>query len=150
MKPMSRREAVGGMAGLALSGALPSVAPIDDARADDAHRPLARLKQSVSRWCYGRIPLDDLCVAARDIGLVAIDLLDEKDWATPAKYGLTCAMANGFGTIPRGFNRLEQHDKLVADGERMIPLAAAAKVPNIVCLCGTSACISEADGGVCS
>jgi hydroxypyruvate isomerase len=140
MKPMSRREAMGSLAGVALTGALPAV------EAANTRPARARLRQSVSRWCFGRIPLDDLCAAARDIGLVAIDLLDEKDWATPAKYGLTCAMANGFGTIPRGFNRLEHHDKLVADGERMIPLAAAAKVPNIVCFSGNRAGLSDAEG----
>ncbi len=80
------------------------------------------------------------------MGLQAIDLLDEKDWITPAKYGLTCAMANGFGSIPRGFNRPDQHDKLVADAERMIPLAAAAKVPNIVCFSGNRAGLSDGEG----
>src|SRR4051812_49656770 len=80
-----------------------------------------RLKHSVSRWCYGRIPLDDLCKAAKDIGYSAIDLLDEKDWETPKKYGLACAMANGFGSIPVGFNTLANHDKLVADATAMIP-----------------------------
>ena len=49
--PMSRRRAVGTMAGIAASAAL---AP--DARALAAHdHPTrgGRLKQSVSRWCYG-------------------------------------------------------------------------------------------------
>ncbi len=77
---------------------------------------------------------------------MAIDLLDETDWATPAKHGLTCAMANGFGTIPRGFNRPDNHDKLVADAERMIPLAAAAGVPNIVCFSGNRAGMSDGEG----
>jgi hydroxypyruvate isomerase len=105
-----------------------------------------RLKHSVSRWCYGRIPLDDLCKAAKDIGYHSVELLDEKDWEVPKKYGLTCAMANGFGTIPVGFNDLANHDKLVADATRMIPLAAAAAVPNIVCFSGNRRGISDSDG----
>ena len=137
MKAMSRREAVGSLAGVALAGALPETA---------LDRPSARLKQSVSRWCYSRIPLDQLCAAARDMGLQAIDLLDEKDWAVPRQHGLICSMANGFGTIPRGFNRLEHHDKLVADGERLIASAAAAGVPNIVCFSGNRAGLSDAEG----
>jgi hydroxypyruvate isomerase len=130
---MSRRQAMGTLATIALAGSVPSPAP-------------GRLKQSASRWCYGKIPLDDLCVAAREIGLAGIDLLDEKDWATPRKYGLTCSMANGFGTIPRGFNRPNLHDKLVADAERMIPLAAAARVPNIVCFSGNRDGLSDGEG----
>ncbi|HEX7937439.1 MAG TPA: TIM barrel protein, partial [Gemmatimonadaceae bacterium] len=105
-----------------------------------------RLKHSVSRWCYGRIAIDDLCEAAKNIGYKAIDLLDEKDYATPAKHGLTCAMANGFGSIPVGFNRPDNHDKLVADAERMIPTVAAAGIPNIVCFSGNRAGLSDGEG----
>ncbi len=105
-----------------------------------------RLKQSVSRWCYARIPLDELCKAAKGMELSAIDLLDEKDWLVPKQFGLVCAMANGFGTIPRGFNRPDQHDKLVADGEAMIPKAAAAGVPNIVCFSGNRGGMSDGEG----
>ena len=105
-----------------------------------------RLKQSVSRWCYGRIPLEDLCAAAKQFGYKSVELLSENDWPTPAKFGLTCAMANGFGTIPVGFNRPDNHDKLVADGERLIPLAAAAGVPNIVCFSGNRAGLSDGEG----
>jgi len=109
-------------------------------------RSAGRLKQSVSRWCYGKIPIDDLCEAAKTIGYKSVELLDEKDWATPAKHGLVCAMANGFGTIPVGFNRPDNHAKLVADAERMIPLAAAAGVPNIVCFSGNRAGLSDGEG----
>jgi len=105
-----------------------------------------RLKQSVSRWCYGKIPLDDLCIAAKAIGFRSVELLDEADWGAPRRHGLVCAMANGFGTIPVGFNRLDQHDRLVADAERMIPRAAAAGVPNIVCFSGNRAGMSDGEG----
>ena len=115
-----------------------------DAR--DDRRAAARLKQSISRWCYGRIPLDDLCEAAKAIGYSSVELLDEKDWATPKQHGLVCAMANGFGTIPVGFNRPDNHDKLVADATAMIPKAAAAGVPNIVCFSGNRAGLSDGEG----
>ena len=113
------------------------------------HRPSPiahRLQQSVSRWCYGRIPLDDLCEAAKAIGYKSVELLDEKDWPVVTKHGLVCAMANGFGTIPVGFNDPANHDKLVADGSAMIPKAAAAGVPNIVCFSGNRRGMSDADG----
>ena len=95
---------------------------------------------------YSGTDLDDLCEAAKTIGYKSVELLDEKDWTTPAKHGLACAMANGFGTIPVGFNRPDNHDKLVADAERMIPLAAVAGVPNIVCFSGNRAGMSDGEG----
>jgi hydroxypyruvate isomerase len=105
-----------------------------------------RLKQSVSRWCYGRIPLDDLCKAAKDIGYRGIDLLSESEWEVPKQYGLICSMANGFGSIPVGFNTPANHDKLVADAEAMIPKAAAAGIPNIVCFSGNRRGMSDGEG----
>ena len=73
-------------------------------------------------------------------------MLDEADWATPPKHGLQCALANGFGTIPVGFNRPDNHDKLIAAAEKMIPAAAAAGVPNIVCFSGNRAGLSDGEG----
>ena len=113
------------------------------ARVFGATRSTGRLKQSVSRWCYQKIPLDDLCDAAKSIGYRSVELLDPNDWAAPRKHGLVCAMSNGFGTIPVGFNRKDNHDKLVADAERMIPMAAAAGVPNIVCFSGNRGGLSD-------
>jgi hydroxypyruvate isomerase len=55
-------------------------------------------------------------------------------------------MANSFGTIPVGFNRPDNHDKLVADGERLIPLAAAAGVRKIVVFSGNRSGMSDGEG----
>ena len=147
---MNRRDAINlGLASWALG--LESVGEGSGLRSSvdglrSAVAPSGRLKHSVSRWCFGRIPLDDLCKSARDIGYKAIDLLSEADYATPAKHGLACAMANGFGSIPVGFNRPDNHDKLVADAERMLPLVAAAGIPNIVCFSGNRAGMSDGEG----
>jgi hydroxypyruvate isomerase len=123
-----------------------AIAALAPWRAGALARSSDRLRQSVSRWCYGKIPLDELCAAARQIGYRSVELLDEKDWSAPARHGLACAMANGFGTIPVGFNRPDHHDKLVSDAERMIPRAAAAGVPNIVCFSGNRAGLSDGEG----
>jgi hydroxypyruvate isomerase len=105
-----------------------------------------KTNQSVSRWCYGKLSLDDLCKSAKEFGYAAIDLLSENEWATPARYGLVCSLANGFGSIPVGFNRPDHHAKLIADGERLIALAAAAGVPNIVVFSGNRAGMSDGEG----
>ena len=44
-----------------------------------AAAPAGRLKQSVARWCYARIPLDDLCRQAAEMGLAGVDLVDPPD-----------------------------------------------------------------------
>jgi len=95
-----------------------------------------RLKQSVCRWCYGGLSLDQLCIAAKQIGLVSIDLLSENEWATAAKYGLTCAMPNGPGNISDGWNEPKNHDRLVKESERLLPLVKAAGLPSMILLSG--------------
>ena len=44
-----------------------------------------RLKQSVSRWPYQAIPLPEFCRACADMGLTAVDLLEEPDWPVVAQ-----------------------------------------------------------------
>jgi len=141
MRNVSRRQVLGTLGTLGAAAALPTNLSLAEVA-----RPAARLKQSVSRWCYGRIPLDDLCESAKAIGYKSVELLSEKEWEVPKKHGMACAMANGFGTIPVGFNRPDNHDKLVADAERMIPLVAAAGVPNIVVFSGNRAGLSDGEG----
>ncbi len=117
------------------------------AAADKPGKLKGHINHSVCRWCYGKLSLDDLCKAAVQIGIKSIDLTGPKDWPTLAKYGLTCAMGNGAGMgIPKGFNRLELHDKLVADYEKLIPQAAAAKIPNVICLSGNREGLDDEQG----
>ena len=96
-----------------------------------------RLKQSVARWCYSKISLDDLAKAGADMGLSAIDLLSKpEDWPTARKYGLVPTVTPGAGTIPDGWNRKESHDRLEKEMLGNIALAAAAKVPNVITFSG--------------
>jgi hydroxypyruvate isomerase len=106
----------------------------------------AKIKQSVCRWCYRDIPLEDLCASAKAMGFSSVELLSENEWAVARKHGLECAISNSFGSIDVGFNRREHHDKLVTDGERLIPLAAAAGVTKIVVFSGNRAGLADVEG----
>ena len=144
MGDMNRRRALGALGALAAATTLAPHAALGERLPS---RPSGgRLKLSVSRWCYGKIALDDLCESAKAIGYKSVELLSEAEWMVPQRHGLACAMANGFGTIPVGFNRPSNHDKLVADATRMIPLAAAAGIPNIVCFSGNRGGMSDGEG----
>jgi hydroxypyruvate isomerase len=79
---------------------------------------------------------EELVRNAARIGYQAIDLLGPEDWPVAKKYGLTCSMSRGPGTIANGFNRKEHHAEQVAEMRRMIDLAADAGVPNVICFSG--------------
>src|SRR5262245_6997891 len=81
-----------------------------------------RLKQSVSRWCYNSIPMPEFCRAVADMGLTAIDLLEEPEWAVARDHGLVCSMGYaGGGSIPDALNVKANHDTIVRNFERTIP-----------------------------
>src|SRR6266536_6104212 len=122
---MERRELLKTLGAVAATAA---ITPKDALVRATSHANAGRLKLSISRWCYGKIPLDDLCEIAKGIGYKSVELLDPGDFAAVKRHGLVCAMSNGFGTIPVGFNRPDNHDKLVAGGEERIAQAAAAGV----------------------
>jgi hydroxypyruvate isomerase len=105
-----------------------------------------RLKQSVCRWCYGKMPLDELCRNAAEIGLRSVELLTEKEWSTPTRYGLICAVGMGPTTIPRGWNRVEHHDEFVRECERLLPLAKQAGIPNLIVFSGNRDGLSDSEG----
>jgi hydroxypyruvate isomerase len=103
-----------------------------------------RLRQSVSRWPYNKIPLPDFCTAIADMGLTAIDLLEEPDWAVARDHGLTCSMGYaGGGSIRDGLNVTANHDAIVRNFERLSPRAAAMKVPNVITFFGNRRGMSD-------
>jgi hydroxypyruvate isomerase len=115
-----------------IAGGLTLAASIGSAKPGTA----GRIKQSVARWCYRHMSLDELCRNAAEMGLSGIDLVDHTEWPTVQKYGLVPAMTPGAGTIPDGWNRIENHDRLVKEMQENISRAAAAKVPNVITFSG--------------
>jgi hydroxypyruvate isomerase len=114
--------------------------------AADAATPGTRINHSACKWCYGDIPLEDLCVAGKALGLQSIELLMPNDFVVLQKHGLTCAMVGNpvgttasevkVGTIVKAFNRLEHHDALVAAYEPHLKAAAEVGAKNVICFSG--------------
>jgi len=141
MDPITRREALasGTAAILARVGA-----PLAAAAQEGKAVTKGRLKQSVSRWCYGKIPMPEFCKAVAAMGLTAIDLLGEADWPVVRDHGLICSMGNaGGGSIPDGLNVKANHDNIVRNFERLIPKAKSRQVPNVITFFGNRKGMSD-------
>jgi hydroxypyruvate isomerase len=131
---VSRRALLGRLAvaagGVLASPAVPAATPAAS---------VGRLKQSVCRWPYDRIPLPEFCRRARKIGLAAIDLLHIDEWPVAHDAGLDVSL--GYASrrekfIETGFNDPSNHPLLLEELEIAIPLAARARVPNIIAMFG--------------
>jgi hydroxypyruvate isomerase len=116
------------------------------APATETAKGKGRLKQSVCKWCYSRMSLDDLSRNAAAMGIRSVELLGPDDWPTVKRYGLTCAMASGPSGIVEGWNRAADHDKLVKESERLLPLVAEAGLPNMIVFSGNRRGLSDAEG----
>lgn len=144
---MNRRKMIGGIAGAAAITAVSPINSVFAGTASDDTTLKGNIHHSVSQWCYGDIPLEDFARSCKNMGIGSIELLEEKDWPVVIKAGLKCAV--GYATdwgIPKGFNRLENHDKLIADFENKIPKAAAAGVPNLICFSGNREGLDDNEG----
>jgi len=142
---MNRNQAIKKMAATALGAmALPQISKSMEALPDAIK---GKINHSVCQWCYSDIPLDELCAAAKRMGIKSIDLLNSTQWATAAKYGLTCAMAyaNDWG-LQKGFNNPAFHEQLLKDYSLNIPKASEAGLKNVICFSGNANGLSYEQG----
>jgi hydroxypyruvate isomerase len=124
------------------------------AQADPAAAPTklkGNINHSVCRWCYSKIKLDDLCVAGKEMGLVAIDLLNPPDFETVKQHGLVCSMVSfptidGLGGIGKAFNRTEHHDKLTQAYTQRLQETADAGYERLICFSGNRAGLDDETG----
>jgi hydroxypyruvate isomerase len=143
MGTLSRRRILGASATCA-AGALLNATAHSKQASPAAELRKNRIHQSVSRWCYQQIPLEDLCVAAARMGLKGIDLLQPEEYEIPRRHGLICTMGYaGGGEINKGLNRMENHASIEAGLRKYVPLAAKSGVPNVVIFSGLRCNASE-------
>ena len=95
------------------------------------------IRHSVSRWCFGKYPLEEFLPILKDIGIPAIDLIGPDDWDTLKKHGIDCSMCNGAEiNLVDGWNEPKFHEQLVKNYTEMIPKVAAAGYKNLICFSG--------------
>ncbi len=154
MSSISRRKMLkSAIAGTALASSVPMASSISWGQEKPSASPgtpmprKGNIRQSVSRWCYAKMSLDELCAYSAQIGLKGVDLLEPQDFEVPRKYGLICTMgyANA-GTIPDALNVVANHDKIEAGLRQNIPLAAKAGVPNVITFSGNRRGMSDEEG----
>jgi hydroxypyruvate isomerase len=149
---LSRREILKNSAGLAGLGLFGSSMEERFKKADLAVGAdlKGKVQHSACRWCYDKIPFEELIVNAKRIGLSSIELTGPDEWDILKKYDMTAAI--GWGKYPAGmnipnfFNRIKNHDGLVGFYEDIIPKAAKAGVKNIIAFSGNRDGLSDEDG----
>jgi hydroxypyruvate isomerase len=140
MKKSNRRDA---LKKIVAGTAAASVAPfISSFAAEEINSKKLKLKgninHSVCQWTYNHIPLEELCVEVKKIGIGAIDLIAPKDWPMLKKYGLYSSMCYIAGkvSLTEGWNNKTFHPQLIKDFSETIPLVKEAGYKNLICFSG--------------
>jgi hydroxypyruvate isomerase len=149
---LSRRAAARTLSGTGAVLAAAAALRPHMAFAQTGPRLKGNVNHSVCKWCYGKIPLEEMCQAGKQMGLASIELLGPEDWPTLKKHGLICAMCSGpsgpkgIGGIGNAWNRVENHDWLVEAYEKRIAEVADAGFTNVICFSGNRAGLDDEKG----
>lgn len=145
---MKRRDAMratglAAMGGLMAGGASAATQLVQPAVVKPTKK---RIRQSVCRWCYEKIPAREFYKAVVDSGLTAVDLLKPDEWGLAREFGLTCSVGYAdAGTIRDGLNNPANHKKIITGLTANIPKAKAAAVPNVITFFGNRGGMSDAE-----
>lgn len=140
-----RRALLKGIAGLGVLGAAASSALAQT----DARK--GRIKQSVCLWCYNgfmkrtQMELDPFAESCAAMGLRSIELVGPDKWPALRKHGLICAMTPSHG-IPKGLNRIENHDACLSAIRKSIEATSEAGFPNVITLSGNREGMDDQQG----
>ncbi len=145
---MSRRSALStisaGVAGASMVTAASVGAP-NSASASES-KPKGRIRQSVSRWCYGDVDWDVFLTAIKKMGLVGVDLVGPSDWPIVKKHDLIPTMVPGAGSIADGLNDKKNHPKCMADFKKNIKAASENNLRNVITFSGNRHGMSDDEG----
>lgn len=140
---ISRRRVLTGAAGVAVAGVL----NLPGAVGAEIQRVVrnGRINQSVSRWCYSKIPLEKFCEICKTMGLVGIDLLGPGELPVVKKHDLVCTMLLSH-SLTEGLAHKKNHAECLSKIRRSIDAASEFGFKNVVTLSGNRYGISTDEG----
>ena len=125
------------------AAALPNTPSLQAAEAVDGKK--GKLNQSVCKWCYSKLSLEEMCKEAVKLGLVGIDLLKPEDFPTLKKHGLICTMVSSH-PLTNGLCDEKYHDASLTTLNDVIEATSAAGYRNVICFSGNARGIDRKTG----
>jgi hydroxypyruvate isomerase len=128
--------------GVAAAGA----ALVDASPAAEPSKLKGRIKQSCTRGMLRKMSADEACRTCRELGLVGLDLVGQKDWPAIKEHGLVATMAPGAGSIKKGLNDKSRHAAYLESFKKNIAAAAKYGWANVITMAGDREGISDEEG----
>jgi len=125
------------------AAALPNTPSLQAAEAVDGKK--GKLNQSVCKWCYSKLSLEEMCKEAVKLGLVGVDLLKPEDFPTLKKHGLICTMVSSH-PLTNGLCDEKYHEASLTTLNDVIEATSAAGYRNVICFSGNARGIDRKTG----
>ncbi len=142
---LTRRDAIRLAAAVSAAGSLAGASTTAVSAEGTRLATKGNLHQSVCRWCFPKIPLDELGSAAQRMGLVGIDLLGPKDFDTIKKYGLVGTMTTSH-PLSDGLCDPKYRDSSLKAINEAIEATAREGWKNVICFSGNRRGIDDRTG----
>lgn len=99
---------------------------------------MARIKQSATGWSFiqGDLTPEGFIRGAADVGLTAVELVDQQYWPLVKELGLDIATFVGHSSLTDGLNKRENHDRIEDELLENIEIAAANDIPGLITFSG--------------
>lgn len=134
--PLSRRDALVRLSLAAGAGALLASRRPANAQSLVLYRTINnRINQSVVRWCFDDLSLEELAKHASGMGIKSVELQQPAEWPKIKEFGLTCAISSSHG-FTKGFANRDEHEECLANLRERIPQCADEGVPSIITFSG--------------
>jgi hydroxypyruvate isomerase len=141
---LSRRDAFR-LAGAAAATA--ALAPTAARAQEQTPKLKGRIRQSVTCWPLRKVPPADLCRQIKEMGMVGLDLVGDRNlWPVLKEHGLVATMVPGAGGIKDGINNTARHPEFLKHFRENIAAAAKFGWKRVITLAGDRKGISDADG----
>jgi hydroxypyruvate isomerase len=141
---ISRRESFRLAGAAAVSAALLPAAARGQA---ETPKLKGRIRQSVTRWPFSKLPIEAICRTLTEMGRVGLDLVGNRnDWPVLKEHGLAATMVPGAGGIKDGLNNTAKHPEFLKQFRENIAAAAEFGWKRVITMAGDRKDISDADG----
>lgn len=147
-QPSNRRKIIKQIiTGSAVVAATPFIPSVASSTMEINKKLKGNINHSVCKWCFDGLSLEELCMAAKKMGITAIDLVGPAGWDTLKKHGLDSSMCNGAEiSLVKGWNDPQYHATLIDNYTKHIDLVADAGYKNLICFSGNRNGMDDAVG----
>lgn len=109
---------------------------------------MAAIQQAVAWWCFvpEKLTPEQFVRAVAAAGYAAIDLVPMAYWPLVKDHGLAISAIAGHQSLTVGFNRGDEHERIVREIHTNLEHAQQWGIPNLICFSGNREGLDDATG----